>query len=188
MNTCLSIHSAKCFSKGFSNNFNSTKIFFPYEPKTSFVSSTTFRTQHKTTWAINSSLNFLKIFFWCGPFLKSLLNLLEYCFCFMFWFSNRKAYGILAPWPGIEPTPLASEDEVLTTGLPGKSHSLIFWNKPGAECYAVPWNSCLISISKRDFLSELVSFWTKSPVNVKNSLPRPPIRKFLPNITTHHQK
>ena len=25
-------------------------------------------------------------FFWCGPFLKSLLNLLQYCFCFMFWF------------------------------------------------------------------------------------------------------
>ena len=27
-----------------------------------------------------------KSFFWCGPFLKSLLNLLQYCFCFMFWF------------------------------------------------------------------------------------------------------
>ena len=27
---------------------------------------------------------FFKIF-WCGPFLKSLLNLLQYCFCFMFW-------------------------------------------------------------------------------------------------------
>ena len=25
-------------------------------------------------------------FFWCGPFLKSLLNLLQYCFWFMFWF------------------------------------------------------------------------------------------------------
>ena len=25
-------------------------------------------------------------FFWCGSFLKSLLNLLWYCFCFMFWF------------------------------------------------------------------------------------------------------
>ena len=26
------------------------------------------------------------IFFWDGPFVKSLLNLLQYCFCFMFWF------------------------------------------------------------------------------------------------------
>ena len=25
-------------------------------------------------------------FFWCGPFLKSLLNLLQYCLCFMVWF------------------------------------------------------------------------------------------------------
>ena len=25
-------------------------------------------------------------FLWCGPFLKSLLNLLHYCFCFMLWF------------------------------------------------------------------------------------------------------
>ena len=29
---------------------------------------------------------FFKRFFWCGPFLKSLLNLLQYCFCFMFCF------------------------------------------------------------------------------------------------------
>ena len=29
--------------------------------------------------------HFFKIFFWCGPFLKFLLNLLQYCFCFMFW-------------------------------------------------------------------------------------------------------
>ena len=29
--------------------------------------------------------HFLKIFFWCRPFLKFLLNLLQYCFCFMFW-------------------------------------------------------------------------------------------------------
>ena len=62
-----------------------------------------------------------KNFFWCGPFLKSLLNLLEYCFCFMFWFSNRKVYGTPAPRPGIEPASFALEGEVLTTGLPGKS-------------------------------------------------------------------
>ena len=29
---------------------------------------------------------YLFIYFWCGPFLKSLLNLLQYCFHFMFWF------------------------------------------------------------------------------------------------------
>ena len=55
-------------------------------------------------------------------FLKSLLNLLQYCFCFVFWFFGREACGILAPQSGVEPAPPALEGEVLTTGLPGKSH------------------------------------------------------------------
>ena len=53
--------------------------------------------------------------------LKSLLNLLQYYFCFMFWFCGREACGILAPRPGVEPTPPALEGEVLTTEPPGKS-------------------------------------------------------------------
>ena len=69
---------------------------------------------------------FLLRFFWCGQFLKSLLNLLQYCFCFMFWFFGRQACNILTPWPGIKPTPPALEDKVLTTGPPGKSHSYRF--------------------------------------------------------------
>ena len=36
-------------------------------------------------------------FFWCEPFLKPLLNLLRYCFCFIFWFVGPEACGILAP-------------------------------------------------------------------------------------------
>ena len=43
---------------------------------------------------------------------KSLLNLLQYCFCFMFWFFGPKACGILAPQPGIEPAPPALGGEV----------------------------------------------------------------------------
>ena len=40
------------------------------------------------------SFFFLKIFFWCGPFIKSSLNLLQYCFCFMLWFFfGREACG-----------------------------------------------------------------------------------------------
>ena len=46
------------------------------------------------------SLHFF-FFFWCAPFLKSLLNLLHYCLCFMLWFFGHKAWEILAPWPGI---------------------------------------------------------------------------------------
>ena len=33
---------------------------------------------------------------------QNLANEQQYCFCFMF---GHKACGILAPWPGIEPTP-----------------------------------------------------------------------------------
>ena len=35
--------------------------------------------------------------FLCGHFLKSLFNLLQYCFCFMFCVFDLKAYEILAP-------------------------------------------------------------------------------------------
>ena len=65
----------------------------------------------------------LKIF-WCEPLLKSLLNLLQYCSCFMFWFFGCEACRILAPQPGIELAPPALECKVLTTGLPGTPPSI----------------------------------------------------------------
>ena len=68
---------------------------------------------------------FFFFFFCCGIFSKSFLNLLQYCFCFMFWFFGHEACGILAPLPGIKPTTPALEGEVLTSGLPGKS-----WVRP----------------------------------------------------------
>ena len=37
----------------------------------------------------------------------------------MFGFLGHKACGISAPWVGVEPAPLALEDEVLTTGPKG---------------------------------------------------------------------
>ena len=37
------------------------------------------------------------------------LNLLQYHFCFMFWFSGHKACGVVAPQPEIEPVPSALE-------------------------------------------------------------------------------
>ena len=53
--------------------------------------------------------------------LKSLLNLLQYCFCCMLCFFGLEACGILAPLPGIEPVPPALEGEILGSGPPGKS-------------------------------------------------------------------
>ena len=52
--------------------------------------------------------------------LKSLLNLLQYSFCFVFWFLGHEACGVLAPWPGIETSPPTLEGEVLATGLQEK--------------------------------------------------------------------
>jgi len=42
---------------------------------------------------------FLRFFFWYGLFLKSLLNLLQYCFCSAFQFFGLEACGLLAPQP-----------------------------------------------------------------------------------------
>ena len=40
------------------------------------------------------------------------LKLLQYCFCFMFWFFSPEAHGILAPQREIEPSPPALAGEV----------------------------------------------------------------------------
>ena len=72
--------------------------------------------------------NFYLFFFLdVDHFLKSLLNLLQYCFCFMFYSFGREARGLLAPRPVIEPAPPALEGEVLTTGPPGKSWQFLFF-------------------------------------------------------------
>ena len=59
-------------------------------------------------------------------FFKSLLNLLYYCFCYVFCFFDHKAYGILVPQPRIKPAPLALEGEVLTTEPPERSQTFSF--------------------------------------------------------------
>ena len=70
---------------------------------------------------------FKDFFFNVDHFLKSLLHLLHYYFCFMLWYFGHQAYGILDPQPGIEHTPPALEGEVLTTGPPGWSLHMVFY-------------------------------------------------------------
>ena len=60
--------------------------------------------------------------------LKSTLNSLEYCLCFIFWFWGHKECGILAPTPRIKPAAPAWEGTIFTIGHPGKS--LISFNRP----------------------------------------------------------
>ena len=73
---------------------------------------------------IKSILLFFSFFFFnVDHFLKSLLNLLQYCFCFtfrFFFFYGCRIFRILASWPEVEPTAPALEGKILTTGPPGK--------------------------------------------------------------------
>ena len=61
--------------------------------------------------------------FFSGPFLKSLLNMLQYCFSLTFFFFCLKAHVILGPQPETELTPPALEGDVLTDRWPGKSQT-----------------------------------------------------------------
>ena len=45
--------------------------------------------------------------------LKSLLNLLQYCFCLMFWFFGHKVCWLLAPWSENKPISPALDGKVL---------------------------------------------------------------------------
>ena len=58
-----------------------------------------------------------EIFFYMGhSFLKPLLNLFQYCFCFTFWAFSHGACGILGPPRlGSEPISTAPEGKVLST-------------------------------------------------------------------------
>ena len=63
---------------------------------------------------------FFKKIFWCGQFLKSLLNVLQYCFYIIFVFFDLEAYWILAPRPRTEPVPPALEAESLNHWTAGE--------------------------------------------------------------------
>ena len=71
------------------------------------------------------------------PFSPLVTISFSYCCCCLFWLwcilivahrlSYPTAYGILVPWPGIEPLSPASEGRFLTTGPPGKPHEFVFY-------------------------------------------------------------
>ena len=72
------------------------------------------RSCHKISLTLFKFLGFEScffFFFWCGPFLKSLLHLLQYYiwdfFLNVFWLFWHEACGIFIPRPGIEPSPPA---------------------------------------------------------------------------------
>lgn len=66
-------------------------------------------------------ISFFKFVFLMLAILKSVLTSLQFASCFIFWFWDHKACGILAPTPRIKPAAPAWEGKVFTTGHPGKS-------------------------------------------------------------------
>ena len=73
-------------------------------------------------------ISFFKFVFLMLAILKSVLTSLQFASCFIFWFWDHKACGILAPTPRIKPAAPVWEGKVFTTGHPGKS--LISFNRP----------------------------------------------------------
>ena len=64
----------------------------------------------------NMQKNFFFFLMW--TILKAFIeNLLQYCFCLMFWFFGHEVCPILAPQPGIDPALPALDSEILMTGL-----------------------------------------------------------------------
>ena len=110
----------------------------------------------------------LFFFFNVGPFLKSLLHLLQYCFSFMFfWVFDHEACGILAPRVGIKPVPPALEGRVLTAGPPGGSckstpcvlHCSQFWSLHFKKDFSNGIMFFFYNFIKKNQLNGLLKVW-----------------------------
>ena len=84
--------------------------------------------RRRAHWMLATVLWQVFFFFWPGPCLKTLLILLQFCFCFMFWLFGHKAWG----WDFSSPTRQwactpALEGKAVTTGAQGKFRCVWFW-------------------------------------------------------------
>ena len=113
-------------------------------------------------WSLYSTILFFFFTVLCGPFLKPLLNLLQYCFWFMFCFCSCKPCGILISKPGIKPTCPALEGEVLTTGPQKKSlYKASYFNSfwpilLGQSAKALIWSNLLMLFSISSLIMSLL--------------------------------
>ena len=113
-------------------------------------------------WSLYSTILFFFFTVLCGPFLKPLLNLLQYCFWFMFCFCSCKPCGILISKPGIKPTSPALEGEVLTPGPQEKSlNKASYFNSfwpilLGQSAKALIWSNLLMLFSISSLIMSLL--------------------------------
>ena len=109
-----------------------------------------------STWLFwDSFFSFLRFFF-MWTILKSLLNLLQYSFYFIFLFIGHVVCGILAPWPGMEPAPAAWKGKVLTAGLPEKSFILVVMFINSLFLFT---NSSILLYGYTKFIYPLMYWW-----------------------------
>ena len=110
-------------------------------------------------WVTSNSCFFLFKIFWI-IFLKSLLNLLQYCLCFMtllFLCFGHKEYVILAPQPGIKPTPVHWKTKPSSLDLQGSPQFI------SCSCqFTLCWRSMLANLSGslKVWLDPLPYSWT----------------------------
>ena len=84
---------------------------------------------------------------WPVSFFKSLLNLLQYCFFFMFCFFGQESCGILVPRPGIKPTPPALQADSLPLDYQGSPRESLLLGV-----------FILVNIPNLGFITRFVSF------------------------------
>ena len=120
---------------------------------------------------------FFKIFFpWCGPFLKSLLNLLQYCFCCLrFGFLAARHVGSELPDQGSNPHPLhwkAKSQPLDHQESPSVPRSLTSWHTL-PSCKRHPASSHLVAKLTLTYISSLnlyISFLKKLSMNLYSML------------------
>ena len=112
---------------------------------------------------------YFKDLFWCGPFLKSLLNLLQYWFSFMFWFFDPKACGILPS------SPTRDQTHTLCIGRWSLNHwtvrevpNLLFKTQFIASRYRelVTWTGKNLCLCLRKSTKTKMILWVASKTNV----------------------
>ena len=91
-----------------------------------------------------------------GHFKNLLLNLLQYCFGFMFWFFGCEACGILAPQSDIKLALPALEGKVFT-GPPEKKSRKSF-----KKCFHTLVLHCLCRLVRETSAEKRVESWKKS--------------------------
>ena len=111
-------------------------------------------------------------FFKWGPFLKSLLTLLQHCFCFMFWFLGQEACGILVPRPGIELWISCSGRQSLNHWTSGEVPKVCLLFSFVVEWIAVSLHDCFwgsvvswpsLPLEQNVFLDFLLDWWCYRP-------------------------